>query len=123
MSTEDKSYREAMAEITAILQKYDLAGAVTIVSQERAMFKYHFPSWSCITLEDSGIRLKALKVDFPDKEAQRKVIELSVHIIMQMRDIAAQTFAMGQGVYDALRKTGLEIDHKPFSDFNPEHEH
>jgi hypothetical protein len=112
-------YRECMAEIAAVLKKYDMAGAVTIVSKERAMFKYFFPTWSCVAYEGDGLRFRAKRADYPSAEAQRETIELSAHIIMQMRDIAAQTFAMCQRIGEALKeKVGLE--HKPFQDFNPE---
>jgi hypothetical protein len=118
----DKRYRECMTEIVAVLKKYDMAGAVTVVSTERAMFKYHFPTWSCITFEGEGLRFRAKRADYPSAEAQREAVELSAHIIMQMRDIAAQTFTMCQSVGKALEeKVGLE--HKPFQDFDPEHDH
>jgi hypothetical protein len=119
--SDDKRYRECMAEISAVLTKHDMAGAVTVVSKERAMFKYQFPTWSCIKLESGGIRFRAKRSDYPSAEAQRETVELSAHIVMQMRDIAAQTFSMCQTIGDALReKVGME--HQPFADFDPEHE-
>jgi hypothetical protein len=111
-----------MAEISAVLAKYDMAGAVTIVSKERAMFKYQFPTWSCIKLEGDGrIRFRAKRSEFSSLEAQRETVELSAHIIMQMRDIAAQTFSMCQTIGDSLKeKVGMV--HEPFHDFDPEYE-
>lgn len=46
----EKPYRDCMAEIIGVLKKYDMAGAVTVVSKERAMFKYHFPQWTAVLL-------------------------------------------------------------------------
>jgi hypothetical protein len=119
---DDKRYRECVAEIAAVLAKYDMAGAITVVSKERAMFKYVFPTWSCITINDEGVRFRSKRKDFPSAEAQRETTELSAHIVMQMRDIAAQTFAMCDHLGKHLaERVGME--HEPFQDFDPERSH
>jgi len=121
--SESKRYRDCMAEITAVLKKYDMAGAVTVVSKERAMFKYIFPTWSCIMPEgERGFRFRAKRADFPTAEAQHQTMELSAHIIMQMRDIAAQTFTMCESLASALKEQ-VGLEHKPFQDFDPETTH
>lgn len=120
--TDDKRYRECMAEIVSVLHKYDMAGAVTVVSKERAMFKYHFPTWSCILLGEDNIRFRSKREDYPSKEAQRHATELSAHIIMQMRDVAAQTFDTMERIHKMLAEK-FEIEHVPFADFDPEREH
>jgi hypothetical protein len=112
-----------MAEIVAALKKHDMAGAVTIVSKERAMFKYQFPTWSVVQFDGPNkLRFRSKREDFPSKKAQHEATELSVHIILQMRDVAAQTFAMCENVKAMLDKH-MEIEHHPFADFDPEHEH
>jgi hypothetical protein len=116
---EDKKYRECMSEIAAVLTKYDMAGAVTVVSKERAMFRYQFPTWSCIHLTERELRFRSKRTDYPSDEAQRKAVELSVHIIMQMRDIAAQTFAMCEDIEKKLKEK-FDIEHVSFSDFDAE---
>lgn len=118
----DKRYRECMAEIDAALKKYDMAAAVTLVSPDRAMFKYTWPTWSCIRTEGGSIRFKAMSKDYPGKGDQEKAVELSVHVILQMRDIAAQTFAMCDHIEKTLREK-FEIEHKSFQDFDPEISH
>jgi hypothetical protein len=119
----DKRYRECVAEIAGVLKKYDMAGAITVVDKHRAMFRYHFPTWSCVQFErPNQIRFRSKREDFPSKEAQHQATELSVHIIMQMRDIAAQTFALCEDIKGKLDKH-MEIEHHPFAEFDPEHEH
>lgn len=128
----DKRYRECMAEIIGVLKKYDMAGAITVVDKERCMFKYHFPTWSVITLipglpglgndQDGGIRFRSKREDFPSLEAQKQATELSAHIIMQMRDVAANTFAMTEHIGEQLR-TKLGMVHVPNADFDPELDH
>jgi hypothetical protein len=115
----EESYRECMAEIIGILQKYDMAGAITIVSKERSMFKYHFPTWSVIQQSQYHVRFNSMREDFPSKEAQHRATELSAHIIMQMRDIAAVSFADMDRMGGILAEK-LDIEHTPFADFDPE---
>ena len=118
----DKRYWECMAEIIGVLKKYDMAGAVTVISQERAAFKYHFPTWGCISMTETELRFKAKQADYPSKEAHHRAVELSTHIVLQMRDIATNTFAMCESLESQLREK-IDIEHEPFQDFDPERSH
>lgn len=121
--SESKRYRECMAEINGVLKKYDMAGAITVVDKERAMFKYVFPTWGAIKFEGSDkIRLRALRKDYATDAEHMRALELSAHIIMQFRDIAAQTFSFCQHLADSIGKQ-LTIEHQPYADFDPEREH
>lgn len=118
-SPAEKRYRECVSEIMGVLKKYDMAGAITVVDKERAMFKYHFPTWSVIKLEPNAIRFRSKREDFPSKDAQKQATELSAHIVMQMRDIAANTFGMMEHIGKQLEdKLGME--HTANADFDPE---
>lgn len=119
MSDTEKKYWECVLEIEAVLKKHDMAGAITVVSKERAGFKYHFPTWSCINLSETELRFRSKLEDYPSREAQHQATELSVHIILQMRDIAAQTFHMCETINKKLEEK-MEIEHHPFADFDPE---
>lgn len=118
---EDKRYRQCVAEIAGVLQKYDMAGAITVVSKERAMFRYVFPTWGCISINGSELRFRAKREDYPSSEAQHEAVELSTHIVLQMRDIAAQTFTMCEHIHKQLAEK-FEIEHDAFADFDPERE-
>lgn len=120
----DKRYRECMAEIMGILQKYDMAGAVSVISKERAMFKYHFPTWSVAQLrmnkDGSGeVRIKSKSDDFPSQEAQREANELTAHLVYQMRDIAMNTVAASNAIISKMSEV-WQIEHTPYTDFDPE---
>lgn len=117
----DKPYRECVAEIVGVLKKYDMAGAVTVVSKERAMFKYHFPTWSCIILGEDQLRFRAKRSEYPSVEEQHEAVELSTHIVLQMRDIAAQTFEVMETIHKALAEK-FDIEHVSGADFDPERE-
>jgi hypothetical protein len=116
---DDKRYRECMAEIIGVLKKYDMAGAVTVVDKHRAMFKYHFPAWTCVLLGEDQVRLRLKGSEYPSREAAKETAELTAHVIMQMRDIAANTFKLCDHLGDKMREAwGME--HTPNVDFDPE---
>jgi hypothetical protein len=115
MPDDKRDYSECMAEIIAVLKKYDMAGAITVVSKERAMFKYYFPTWSCILQDEDHIRFRSKRADYPSAEAHRQTAELSAHIVMQMRDIAVKTVAVMEGIGTMLvEKVGIK--HTPYDD-------
>lgn len=119
LPTNNKRYRECMAEIMAVLKKYDMAGAITVVDKQRSMFKYHFPTWSVAYVEPNGLRLRSKKEDFGSRDEQRRASELTAHVIMQMRDIASNTMALTNAMGDLMReKWGMQ--HIPNADYDPE---
>lgn len=118
---DDKRYRECMAEIIGVLRKYDMAGAITVVSKERAMFRYFFPTWSCVQLTDEQLRIRSKREDYPSAEAMQRTNELTAHIIMQMRDQAARTAELMDLIRDRLQEA-WGIEHTPGFDFDPERE-
>lgn len=119
---DDKRYRECVAEIVGVLQKYDMAGAVHIVCKERAMWRYHFPTWGVIKVNDIGIRFHSKREDFPSLEAQRQAVELSAHIVFQLRDMAALTFGQMDKIAKMIEER-FDVEHRGGVDFDPEHSH
>jgi hypothetical protein len=120
--TDEKRYRHCMAGIIAVLKRYDMAGAVTVVDKERAMFKYHFPTWTCVELGEDHVRLRMKASEHPSEEVVREIAELTAHVVMQMRDCAMNTI----GLTEHLGKIMTErwgMEHTPFTDFDPEREH
>ena len=120
----ETSHRECIAEIMGVLKKYDMAGAITVISKERAAFRYHFPTWSVVKLHEAtdggvGVRIRSKAADFSSKEAQQKANELSAHIIYQMRDIATNTYGMCSMVAEKM-DAAWNVTHVSHSDFDPE---
>ena len=102
-----------------VLKKYDMAGAVTIVSKERCMFKYYFPKWTCVDLGETSVRLRLKSSEFADKAEARKCAELTAHTIMQMGDCASNTIGLVKHLSEIMRdKWGME--HEGGKDFDPE---
>jgi hypothetical protein len=120
----ETSHRECIAEIMGVLKKHDMAGAITVISKERAAFRYHFPTWSVVKLQEApdgglAVRIKSKAADFPSREAQNTANELSAHIVYQTRDIAMNTYGMCTMVAETMSRTGT-VTHTPNSDFDPE---
>lgn len=116
-----KRYREAMAEVMAVLKKYDMAGAITIVDKERAMFRYHFPTWSVAYVTSNGVGIRSKREDFPSRDDQRRACELTAHCIMQMRDISISTTLLCNHLGEIMsNEWGME--HKSNADFDPEYD-
>ena len=87
----DPKLKTAMAEIKAVLTKYDIAGVVVLASESHMEYLNHVvASWSCATIEQSGrnvlVRVRAKREDFPSKEAQRKCVSDTIGMIMGFAD-------------------------------------
>lgn len=124
----DPKLKEAMAEINAIMKKHDIGGHITLVSPTNSEFRYMIdPSWSCAWFEraDGGayaVRFRANKESIPDKQERHKIVENTMHLLLQIRDLAAKTFVETDAVVSQLGNH-VEIEHKPFSNFEPHEEH
>jgi hypothetical protein len=108
-----------MAEIIGVLKKYDMAGAITVVSKERAMFKYHFPTWTAVELGETYVRLKHKRAYYPSADVAHQTAELTAHAIMQMGDCAKNTLGLVHHLAGIMHeKWGME--HQGGKDFDPE---
>lgn len=114
----DPKLKEAMAEISAVLKKHDIAGTVALVSETHSEYLYHFPTWSAAQLTEEGIRFKAKSTDYPDKATADQALIKSLHVVLQTRDLSAKNFQIMEHL---LKKIGehVDIDHTPFFDHTP----
>ena len=83
----DPKLKEAMKEIVAVLEKYDIAGIAVIQSPSHAEWLNHIsPSWSCAKMfEDergTGIHVKALRKDYHTEEAHRETVAATSGMIL-----------------------------------------
>jgi hypothetical protein len=122
----DPKLTEAWHEIHAILKKHDLAGHVVLVSPTHAQFHFDLsPSWSALFVEEDKdghdvLRFKALKAELGSKEAVRERVELTCHIVYQLRDLTGWAFMTSDGLIKEVEKHyGHEIEHESFAGFDP----
>lgn len=119
----DPRLKEAMAEIKAVMQRHDIAGAITLVSPYASEFLYHIdPSWSVAFFEGSDrLRIRARAEDFASQDQAHFCVESTVHMICTTRDIAAQTFGNMERLL-AILGEHFEIEHTPHP-VEPHREH
>jgi hypothetical protein len=120
----DPKLKTAMAEIFTILKRHDLGGTVTLVSPTHSEFRVREdPSWSCCTIEnESEVRFQARRADFKTKEEWHRTIQLTAHLVAQIRDFAGVTFKAFDVMYNELdRRIGIE--HVAFAGFERHEEH
>lgn len=90
----DPKLKEAMAEIKAICRKHDIAGYISLVSTTHSEFGLEVtPSWSCAYWEDKNatLRFRAKQKEL-GKDRAKQLIELTCHMIYQIRDLCALGF-------------------------------
>lgn len=118
----DPALKKAMAEIKTILTKFDVGAAITLASKTHSEFNYHFPTWSVVQFfGQSGVRIKCKEDDFGSAKAQQEALAVSCHVILQIRDIAAQTFLAMTHIEKQIAAF-VDIEHKPYQGFRPHQE-
>ncbi len=119
----DPRLKDAMAEIAALLQRYDIGASVHLVSQTHSEYCYHFPTWSVAQFAQEepgrwGIRVRSKKEDFPSREAQHQANEVTAHLLCQLRDLGAQDLVQIEQVLEMVEKH-WQIRHTPFFKHKP----
>ena len=115
MQSYDPKLKEAMAEVTAICKKYDVAGHFIMASPTNAEFRFEIcPSWSCAFWEDKDegklrFRVKQAEVG---KEKAKAILEATCHMVFAFKDLCGRAFlnldAMGK-----MLETQVDIEHGP----------
>jgi hypothetical protein len=120
MSGYDPKLKEAMAEIVGVLKKHDIAGYISLVSPTHSEFCLHpTPSWSAAFWEEEGKLRFRVKQKEVGRDEAKKLIELTCHMIYQMRDLCAQGFHFTENMAKEIEKQ-IQVDHVPYSNFTPD---
>ena len=115
----DPKLKEAAAEIQAIMRKHDIAGYTMLMSKTNSEFMFTLdPSWSAVVVAEDHIRIRAKEAELGSKEAVKEKAELTAHILCQLRDLSAHGFSVADHLIKKM-ETVYEIDHKPYSGFEP----
>ncbi len=109
----DPNLKQAMAEISAICQHYGVGAAVALVSPMHAEWAYRMPPWGRVSFTDGGIRIRAARTEFPSREAHRQAVELTAHLILQLRDMGYQFYREMAALADLLAEQ-VKIEHTPY---------
>lgn len=113
----DSKLKEAMAEIKAVLQKHDIGGAMTLVSETHSEYLFQLePSWSVIHIQADGYaRFRSKRSDFKTRAEQKRCTDSSIHMVHQIRDLNALSFQQMEAMIEML-KQHFDIEHTPFAD-------
>ena len=121
----DPKLKEAMAEIRSVCTKHDIAGYITLVSKIHSEFGLEVtPSWSAAYWEDKAkgqLRMK-VKTSEVGRDRAKEMLQLTCHMVYQIRDLCAQGFYYMQTMTELIEKQ-VEVDHTPFAGFEPHEEH
>ncbi len=83
----DPALKEAMVEMAAIMDKYQIGGFVYLASKTHAEFRFHAPkTWGCLLSHSQGVGIRSKREDYPSSEAQHEALEESAHFLMRLID-------------------------------------
>jgi hypothetical protein len=116
----DPRLKAAMQEIKDVLNRYDIAGQVVLVSPTHSEFHTHFPTWSLAQFEtdakgeEIGISFKTGGQIFATPKSKHQAAEVSVHILAQFQHNAAVHFTMADELLEMLKEPlGIETKLDP----------
>jgi hypothetical protein len=114
---EDPNILGALNDISRVLERRGLAGAVMVVGEDEAAFRYKLTApWSGFRPDPSvplGFRLRIVEKELGRALAQKRA-EGAAHTVCQLADFGQQTQDWMEQLKLALRQHGLEFDHTPF---------
>ena len=114
---ENPRLQSALNEVGHIMQRYGLAGACMLVSEEESAYTYavHAP-WSAFRADPNvplGFRLRAnSKAD--GAEITNARVLAAMHTICTLADFAAQTAIWMADLQEMARNAGIEFEHTSF---------
>ena len=115
----DPRLKAAVEEIKEIAERYDVAGAVFLVSPTHSEYFYNLPSWSVLRFEQDpanpenvGLRFRTMGEDFANKASQEAATGATVHMVEHLRGLSAKTFEMFHMIMEMIEEH-FEIDRKP----------
>ena len=113
MKKYDPMLREAMTEINGILEKYDIAGFIALISPTHAEFKLTIdkPSWSNLRFLKDG---KAVHFKVHMKSDPENT-EATAHALYSLRDLCALGFGQTNDIIEMVEKIdAVKVEHTPF---------
>lgn len=107
----DPKLKKVMEQIKLILKANNVGASIVLHRPGFSEFYLHVnPDYSCITMENQGLRIRAKASDFGgDKKKRNQVIEDSVSLIQHLADTSGSTSLMMYNVLDQLKKV-MDID-------------
>ena len=119
MSDEDPVGAALADELEDRIRAQGQVGLVQVVTPVRAHFRIVPDApWTALAYnrETGELRFRLKSKDFCTKEQARRTAELTLHALLQMRDICLQT---AENFHAIAERSGIEYTHTPGADFQP----
>lgn len=108
----------ALDEIQAIYRRYDLAGAVMLVSEDEAAFAYPlYTTWNIVVEDETiplGFRFRVSQAEQGRERAASLALGTG-HMLHQLKDFGAQTQLWMGDLLRLLKQAGVSFTHVPFN--------
>jgi hypothetical protein len=117
-SDPDPKLKEAMTEISDILKKHDIAGAITLVSRSHSEHQIHFPAWSAAQGDLTGISFDAKTPNYHKGFEANQKFEETLYMLLQIREVSAKFWRMMEGFLKTLGEY-VDLNHTSYSDDIP----
>lgn len=118
----DPHLEACRAEILAVIQHYDLAGAVCLANEHEWAYAYQLSAtWNGFVDDDTtplGFRIR-IQTDTLGAARAQAFAEGTVGLIGALKDFSTQTSTWMQDLFRILRKAGMQITHRPFGGKRP----
>jgi hypothetical protein len=97
----DPKLKECAEELKAIINKYDVAATISLISPTHGEFVIHLPTWSGVQLEPpDGVRIKM-------KAIETKKQQDTAHLIVSTIQINQMFIENFGSIFNELRKHSL----------------
>ena len=119
MSNQDPVGEALVDELEERIRAQGQAGLVQVITPVRAHWRIVPDApWTALSYDrrTGELRFRLKGRDFRSKEQARKTAELTLHALLQMRDLCLQ---MAENFHAVVERSGLEYEHISGADFRP----
>lgn len=109
----DPKLKACIAEIQAVLARYEVGGFISIVSPTHGEFGLEFPTWAAIRVEDVegqvGLRLRI-------KKDQVELASRTVHFIHGVGETCLNAARLMDNLMTEMKNAGMQVETKDVDD-------
>jgi hypothetical protein len=115
---QDPRLQAALNEVQEVYRRYDLAGAVMLVSEDEAAFAYPlYTTWNMVVEDETiplGFRFRVKQAEQGQELAAALALGTG-HMLHQLKDFGAQTQLWMGDLLRLLKQAGVSFTHVPFN--------
>lgn len=112
---QDPKLAVALDEISAVLARHKIAGAICVASSTHAAYRLSFPDWSAVQPTDEGVHITS-----SSERDGKEHLASSMHMLLSLRDLlllhAKNMIDIADVTLVALSEQGVKVTHELFGD-------